>query len=102
MPSNIINSGSEVVSDFYLYQNYPNPFNPSTQINFDLRITDYVTLKVYDAIGNEIAVLAEGKFSPGGHSVTFDASLHNASSGIYFYRLTTDNQTITKKMVMVK
>lgn len=102
VPSGINNPGSEVVSDFYLYQNYPNPFNPSTQINFDLRIADYVTLKVYDVIGNEIAVLAEGKFSPGSHSVIFDASLHNASSGIYFYRLTTDKQTITKKMVMVK
>lgn len=106
LPTGIYNSSGEVqnelINDFYLYQNYPNPFNPVTVIRFQLSAASNVNVRVYDVMGKEIAVLAEGRFSAGMHSVTFDASLYNASSGVYYYRVTGENTSETKKMVMVK
>ncbi|MBS1493246.1 MAG: T9SS type A sorting domain-containing protein [Bacteroidetes bacterium] len=89
-----------VPNKFVLMQNYPNPFNPVTQINYELPITNYVSLKIFDMAGKEVASLVNGVKDAGYYSVTFDAK--NFSSGTYFYKLTTDNFSAVKKMVVVK
>ena len=89
-------------NNFELKQNYPNPFNPATQINYELRNTNYVLLKVYDVNGNEIAELVNEKKTAGSYSVSFDAAKYNLSSGVYFYKLSTENFEDVKRMVLVK
>jgi photosystem II stability/assembly factor-like uncharacterized protein len=79
------NSNIENVNDFILHQNYPNPFNPSTKINYELRVTNYVSLKVFDVLGNEITSLVEAKQNPGTYEVEFKGE--NLPSGVYFYKL---------------
>lgn len=86
--------------DFTLEQNYPNPFNPFT--NFGFRISDFgfVTLKVFDALGNEIAVLVNEYKSPGSYEMRFDGPA--LSSGIYFYKLEAGNFIDVKKMILLR
>lgn len=91
---------SEIPESFNLGQNYPNPFNPVTVINYELRVTNYVTLKVFDISGKEVAALVNEKQNAGTYTVTFDAS--GLSSGTYFYRLTTNDFSETKKMILTK
>ena len=91
---------SNIPEDFKLNQNYPNPFNPVTIINYELKITNYVTLKVYDLNGKEITTLHSGKQSAGSYSVEFNAS--NFSTGIYFYSIQTESFKETKKMILLK
>lgn len=97
---------SEVPNDFRLHQNYPNPFNPKTIINYELRISSYVKLNVYDIQGKELMLLAEQRHNPGSYKVEFDGS--GLSSGVYFYRLEViDERTNkifsdTKKMIFAK
>ena len=83
-----------------LAQNYPNPFNPATTIEFELERTQTVTLKVYDVLGKEVAVLANGFLSAGQHRVQFSAG--DLSGGIYFYQLKADDFTETRRMVLMK
>lgn len=83
-----------------LYQNYPNPFNPETAIQFYLPEAEYITLKVVNALGQELEVLLQGKHEPGNHSVKFDGS--RLSSGLYYYQLKTTTRTLSKKMVLLK
>lgn len=91
----------DVPNSIKLDQNYPNPFNPTTQISFNLPQAQEVSLKVYDMLGREVATLVNNKrFAAGESSVTFDAS--NLSSGMYIYRLTSSNITISKKMTLIK
>ncbi len=90
----------ELPKQIVLEQNYPNPFNPSTKITFSVPNAEQLTLKVYDMLGREVAVLANGLFNSGSHSVQFDAS--RFSSGIYFYTLQTSQVSITKRMVLLK
>ncbi len=85
---------------FALEQNYPNPFNPVTMISYQLSMNSNVSLKVYDMLGNEAAVLVNGYKEAGNHSVSFNAS--KLSSGIYFYKLTQGEKTITRKLVLMK
>jgi len=86
---------------FELSQNYPNPFNPSTVIRYEVSVMSKVTLKVYDILGREIAVLVNEEKTAGTYEAIFNAS--NLSSGVYFYRLQTDNGFAeTKKMVLLK
>ncbi len=92
------NSG--VPAAFELMQNYPNPFNPTTTIVFNVQGPGFVSLKVYDVLGREVATLVNRQESAGGHTVTFDAS--KLPSGVYFYRLNAGNYTATKKMVLAK
>jgi DNA-binding beta-propeller fold protein YncE len=90
-----------VATGYELSQNYPNPFNPSTKITFSLKEAGSISLKVYDVLGKEVAVLAEGSQAPGVYSVSFDAK--NLSSGMYFYTLRTSNGfSQTKKMMLMK
>ncbi len=89
-----------VPSKYLLAQNYPNPFNPSSIINYQLEINSFVSLKVYDLAGKEVANLVNEVKDAGYYSVTFDAK--NLSSGTYFYKITTDKFSDVKKMVLMK
>jgi len=90
----------KIPGTFELGQNYPNPFNPSTIISFSLPESDMVSLKVYDIIGNEIAVLINSTMNAGKFDYNFNAA--NLPSGIYFYELLTSNFRSVKKMILEK
>ncbi|MCX7877400.1 MAG: T9SS type A sorting domain-containing protein [Ignavibacteria bacterium] len=93
-------NNSEIPSQFELKQNYPNPFNPFTNIRFDLPKESYVRLVIYDILGRVVSVLADEKLRAGEYRVNWDATKY--SSGIYFYRLTTDSYSETRKMIVSK
>jgi photosystem II stability/assembly factor-like uncharacterized protein len=96
-----VNQISSVTPDkFSLSQNYPNPFNPNTKINYELPITNFVSVIVYDALGNEVEKLVNEKQNAGSYSVDFNAA--SLPSGIYFYKLVTEKFSETKKMILVK
>ncbi|MBV6477492.1 MAG: hypothetical protein HGGPFJEG_00231 [Ignavibacteria bacterium] len=100
-----INPISETAEGYSLYQNYPNPFNPVTKINFSLPKSENVSLKVYDALGNEVANLINNeKLVSGKYSIDFNAYGYEMklSSGVYYYKLITDNFADTKKMILIK
>ncbi|MBV6422142.1 MAG: hypothetical protein DAHOPDDO_03431 [Ignavibacteriaceae bacterium] len=98
--------------EFSLEQNYPNPFNPSTVISYQLPVTGFVSLKVYDVLGNEVAVLVNEEKPPGSYEVEFNshsdegqnlpAGRQGLSSGIYFYTLQAGSFTQTKKLILMK
>ena len=88
------------VNDYKLYQNFPNPFNPATQISYSVPNSEFVTLKIYDVLGNEVQTLVNEMQIVGTYKVTFDAG--KLSSGIYFYKLKAGNFTETKKMILLK
>lgn len=85
---------------FELQNNYPNPFNPVTNIQYSIDKYDFVSLKIYDILGNEIKTLVKDFQFPGEYKISFDAS--ELSSGIYFYSLTTSSYSSTKKMLLLK
>ena len=92
---------SSVIPDnFLLSQNYPNPFNPRTEISYEVPAAKLVKLTVYNILGKEMAELVNERQSPGRYKVSFDAS--NLTSGVYFYTLSTDNFTETKRMILLK
>lgn len=88
------------VSEYALMQNYPNPFNPSTQINFAVPEKSFVTLKVYDILGKEIATLVNSEMDAGYHKAAFNAE--NLASGIYIYTITAGDFVNTKKMMLIR
>ena len=96
--SNEVNVG--IPSEFELSQNYPNPFNPSTSINFNLPVDGKVSIRLFDMSGKEVAVLVNEVKSAGYYSVNYNAS--SLSSGVYFYAITANNFTATRKMLLVK
>lgn len=85
---------------FELFQNYPNPFNPATKIMFNIPSEDQVEIKVFNALGLEIATLINEKMPGGAHSIEFNAE--NLSSGIYFYRIISGKYSETKKMILLR
>ena len=87
-------------TEYYLSQNYPNPFNPVTTISYSINKSSHVTIRVYDIIGKEISILVNEFKSPGVHKINFDGS--RLSSGIYFYTLQVNENSITKKLVIMK
>lgn len=89
-----------VPTSYSLTQNYPNPFNPTTNINFSIPKTEFVSLKVYNMLGQEVAELVNSELTAGTYSIDFKAE--NISSGIYMYTLTSGNYSVTKKMMLVK
>ncbi len=91
---------TNVPGEYKLEQNYPNPFNPTTKINFAVTKPGFVSLKIYDITGKEVANLVNEKLESGSFSYEFSAS--NLSSGIYFYTLKTGDFISTKKMVLIK
>lgn len=93
-------AATSIPVQYSLSQNYPNPFNPTTKINFQLPAGNFVSLKIYDALGKEVATLVNEKKDAGSYSVEFNAN--NFSSGIYFYRLNAGEFTETKRMLLLK
>jgi hypothetical protein len=92
--------GRGTMDGFALAQNFPNPFNPSTVVGYRLSVAGQATLKVYDLLGREVAVLVNGSMPAGAHSVNFDAS--NLASGVYVYKLEAGGQVLTRRMTLVK
>jgi hypothetical protein len=89
-----------VPDGFALSQNYPNPFNPSTIINYRLPMSSFVTVKVYDELGNEVVTLVNEVKTAGNYSVEFNAG--KLASGLYFYRMRAGNFAATKKLLLIK
>ncbi|TSA27367.1 MAG: T9SS C-terminal target domain-containing protein [Ignavibacteriales bacterium] len=97
-----VRSNSSMPNEFQLNQNYPNPFNPETVISYQLAKGSFVTLKIYDAIGREIATLVNDYQEPGVYNSQFSILNSQLPSGIYFYRLTAGSYSSTKKMLLLK
>jgi len=99
-----VEQNHEIISEFRLEQNYPNPFNPNTNIRFRISDLGFVTLKIFDVLGNEVAVLVSEEKQPGTYEVEFNSSSikHLPSSGIYFYQLQAGSFTETKKMILLR
>jgi hypothetical protein len=95
-----VSQQSAVVKDFALRQNYPNPFNPSTKIEFSVPKSTFVTLKVFNLLGEEVATLASQELRAGLYTVDWNAS--NAPSGVYFYRLTAGSFVDAKRMLLLR
>jgi hypothetical protein len=87
-------------NNFYLEQNYPNPFNPTTNIGFKIADRGFVSLKVFDVLGNEVATLISEEKSPGSYEVSFNAA--EFGSGVYIYSLRAGSFAQTKKMILLK
>ncbi len=98
--SGIVELNLIAVNDFRLEQNYPNPFNPSTTISYQLPKAEFVTVKIFDTIGNEVKTIVKENKPAGVHEVNFDAS--QLSSGIYLYRIDAGTFHQSKKMLLVK
>ena len=86
--------------DFVLSQNYPNPFNPTTTIDYSIPKSGFVKLKVYNLLGQQVADLFNGNERAGKHHVVFDAS--KLASGVYYYKLESNNNVLVKKMLLLK
>ncbi|MDQ3021639.1 MAG: T9SS type A sorting domain-containing protein [Bacteroidota bacterium] len=91
---------SEIPASYILKQNYPNPFNPSTVISYQLAVSSFTSIKIYDVSGKEVATIVNEQQKPGAYEVDFDGS--NFTSGVYFYNLVTDKFIETKKMILTK
>ena len=89
-----------IPAQYSLSQNYPNPFNPVTTIKYSIPYSSFISLKVYNVLGQEVCTLFEGKKQVGAYTVLFDGS--GLSTGIYFYRLETKDFMETKKLVLIK
>jgi len=98
----IVNSNTSYIDskDFRLFQNYPNPFNPKTIIKYDLKKPSKVELLIYDVRGNLLQTLVNNKQTIGSYNIVFDGS--NLPSGIYFYNLKAEKNSISKKMMLIK
>lgn len=95
-----IEDEAEIITNYALDQNYPNPFNPATNITFQLPKESFVSLIIYDMLGEKVETLLNEYRGVGEHTITFNA--HNLPSGIYFYTLQTNGLTETKKMLLLK
>jgi len=87
-------------TEYVLSQNYPNPFNPRTVISFSIPQAGQVRLSLFDALGNEVKVIAAQEYSAGSHSINFNAT--GLSSGVYFYRIEAGSFVQSKKMILMK
>jgi len=105
-PVSVNSSTSNIVSDYKLYQNYPNPFNPVTNMEFEIPASqgeskfELVSLKVYDALGKQVAVLVNQNLNPGTHKINFNAE--GLTNGVYFYTLKVGSYSSTKAMLLLK
>lgn len=95
-----VDRDSDMAINFVLNQNYPNPFNPSTNISFELPTSQFVTLNVYNMLGQQVASIINENVSAGSHTVQFNAT--DLSSGIYIYRLQAGDFVQTKRMSLIK
>jgi hypothetical protein len=99
-PTDVDDPMGNLPNEFALHQNYPNPFNPGTTIDFALPQKTNVRLEIFNLLGQKIALLANGVYPAGVHSVRWNAS--GSPSGVYFYRLTTGSKSLTRKMALLK
>jgi len=97
---NITFKGNQTPTTYDLSQNYPNPFNPTTIINYQVPQNSFVTLKVYDILGREVATLVNDQKTQGRYSVNFDAS--RLASGVYIYQVRANDFVSSKKMMLIK
>ena len=97
-----INDVNEIPKEFSLSQNYPNPFNPSTTIKFSIPQAGEVSLKIFDILGNEVAEIVNEFKQQGTHKILFNSSNKNLSSGIYYYKIKSKENILTKKMIFLK
>jgi hypothetical protein len=95
-----VEDGVNTLQSYNLLQNYPNPFNPSTAIRYSLPTSEFVTVKVYDILGNEVTTLVNEEKERGVYTVNFDAS--QLASGLYLYRLQAGSFVVTKKMILLR
>ena len=86
--------------EFKLEQNYPNPFNQITNIQFSIPRVEFVTLKIYNMLGQEITTLVSDQLNSGTYNFTWDAS--NFASGVYVYKIETDDFVQSKKLILIK
>jgi hypothetical protein len=95
-----VESSSELPKNFILEQNYPNPFNPATTISFSLPRKSFVSLKVFDALGREVAILLADELSAGTYARQWNAA--GLASGVYFYRLQASSFSETRKLILLR
>ena len=103
--SNISNKTGSIPSDYFLEQNYPNPFNPITTISYGIPNPSHVKLRIFDALGRELETLVNKKQEAGNYEINWPAPTENAlnyGSGVYYYRLETDEFSNTKSMILIK
>ncbi|MDQ7817621.1 MAG: glycosyl hydrolase family 18 protein [Melioribacteraceae bacterium] len=97
-----VETGNQLPEEFVLHQNHPNPFNPETVISFKLGVAAYVNLRIYDFLGREITTLVN-EFKPDGkYSVQLSTNDFQLSTGVYFYKLTVNGNSLVKKMLLLK
>jgi len=99
-PTSVNENYAGIPNDFTLLQNYPNPFNPSTKIEFSLPKAEFVTLKIYNILGEEVATLVQDKLQAGNHTYQFDGG--DLASGVYVYRIEAGGFQDVKKMLLIK
>jgi hypothetical protein len=95
-----LDNPTQIATEVTLSQNYPNPFNPTTTIRFELPVQQQVRLDIFDVTGRHVQTVHEGMMGAGSHAVHFNAN--QLSSGVYLYRLTSETQTLTRKMTLIK
>jgi hypothetical protein len=93
-------TGDSPVTEYALAQNYPNPFNPTTTIKYQIPNAGYVSLKIYDVLGAEVMTLVNTTQAKGRYEVNFDAS--QLASGVYIYRIQSNDYVASKKMMLLK
>jgi hypothetical protein len=104
-PTDVADNPSVIPDQFVLDQNYPNPFNPSTEIGFSVRIRSHVRMEVLNLLGQQVRLLEDRTFAPGQHRTTWDGRDNDgspAASGVYFYRITADQFSQSRKMMLLK
>jgi hypothetical protein len=100
-PVSVEKENDIVPAQFYLNQNFPNPFNPTTEIKFGITESANIDLRIFDALGREVAILINNEYmSAGNYNVKYDAS--NLASGNYIYRMTAGTNTVSRKMQLLK
>jgi hypothetical protein len=96
-----VNDEPDVIPTVYnLFQNYPNPFNPSTIISFSIPASSFVTIRIFDVLGSEVANLVNEEKSAGNYEITFDSK--GLSSGVYLYKIQAGKFVETKKMILLR
>ncbi|MCH8169503.1 MAG: S8 family peptidase, partial [Bacteroidetes bacterium] len=103
-PTAIFDNEDIIPENFALDQNYPNPFNPSTRIRYHVKAAGFVSLRIFNVLGNEVALLVNQEKPAGTYEAQFNAEVDGRTlpSGVYFYRLTIGNFISTKKMILAK
>ncbi len=105
LTTDVNDDSGELPMDFKLAQNHPNPFNPATTIEFELPRRSFVSLNIYNLLGQRVAQLIDGKFPAGKHRIEWDGIMTDggqAPSGVYFYRIAVDGRAESKKMLLLK